>query len=161
MPLNVDLQQILLHLFNFLLLFFLLSLLLYRPVQKYMEKRQADYAARERQTQERLTAAAQAETEAQERLCAMEKTLQAERERALQQPTAECEALLRKAREQADAILRRAQEEAALQAGRTLREGREALTALLLRTAEEHLAVPDADGGYESFLLAAETEHTP
>ncbi|MBQ2083157.1 MAG: hypothetical protein II468_05945, partial [Lachnospiraceae bacterium] len=39
-PLNINLQQILLHLFNFLLLFGGLYLLLYKPVKDFMDKRQ-------------------------------------------------------------------------------------------------------------------------
>ena len=40
-PLNIDWQQILLHLFNFLILFGGLYLLLYRPVKAFMDKRTA------------------------------------------------------------------------------------------------------------------------
>ena len=43
-PLNIDWQQILLHLFNFLILFGGLYLLLYRPVKAFMDKRTAYYA---------------------------------------------------------------------------------------------------------------------
>ena len=38
-PLNVDWQQILLHLFNFIILFGGLWLLLYKPVKNFMAKR--------------------------------------------------------------------------------------------------------------------------
>lgn len=40
-PLNVDWQQILLHLFNFIILFGGLWLLLYKPVKDFMAKREA------------------------------------------------------------------------------------------------------------------------
>ena len=43
-PLNIDWQQILLHLFNFLILAGGLYLLLYKPVKAFMEKRKAYYA---------------------------------------------------------------------------------------------------------------------
>lgn len=39
-PLNVDWQQILLHLFNFIILFGGLWLLLYKPVKNFMAKRE-------------------------------------------------------------------------------------------------------------------------
>lgn len=39
MPLNIDWKQILLHLFNFVLLFAILFFLLYKPVKKFMDKR--------------------------------------------------------------------------------------------------------------------------
>ena len=43
-PLNIDWQQILLHLFNFVLLAGGLYLLLYRPVKDFMKKREDHYA---------------------------------------------------------------------------------------------------------------------
>ena len=42
-PLNIDWQQILLHLLNFVILAGGLYLLLYQPVKAFMEKRQAYY----------------------------------------------------------------------------------------------------------------------
>ena len=38
-PLNIDWQQILLHLLNFVILFAILNFLLYNPVKKFMDKR--------------------------------------------------------------------------------------------------------------------------
>ena len=38
-PLNIDWQQILLHLLNFVILFAILYFLLYDPVKKFMDKR--------------------------------------------------------------------------------------------------------------------------
>ena len=44
MPLNIDWQQILLHLLNFLILFAGLYFILYKPVKKFMKKRADGYA---------------------------------------------------------------------------------------------------------------------
>ena len=43
MPLNINIQQILLHMFNFVLLFGILYFLLYKPVKDFMEKRKHEY----------------------------------------------------------------------------------------------------------------------
>ena len=43
-PLNIDWQQILLHLFNFTILFGALYILLYKPVKNFMDGREAHYA---------------------------------------------------------------------------------------------------------------------
>ena len=43
MPLNIDWQQILLHLLNFVILFAGLWLLLYKPVRKFMQNRREHY----------------------------------------------------------------------------------------------------------------------
>ena len=42
-PLNLDWQQILLHLMNFVILFAILYFLLYKPVRNFMDKRKAAY----------------------------------------------------------------------------------------------------------------------
>ena len=47
-PLNIDWQQILLHLLNFLILAVGLTLLVYRPVKKILEKRKKHFDSRER-----------------------------------------------------------------------------------------------------------------
>jgi F-type H+-transporting ATPase subunit b len=44
MPLNIDFQQIFLHLLNFTLLFAILYYLLYSPVKNFMAKRDEYYA---------------------------------------------------------------------------------------------------------------------
>lgn len=69
-PLNIDWQQILLHLLNFAILAGGLYLLLYKPVSAFMAKRegwyqqQANEAEKTRQEAEALKAAAQARTDA-------------------------------------------------------------------------------------------------
>ena len=54
MPLNIDFQQIFLHLLNFTILFAALDLLLYRPVKAFMDARAAGYAEKDRQARETL-----------------------------------------------------------------------------------------------------------
>lgn len=69
-PLNIDWQQILLHLLNFAILAGGLYLLLYKPVKAFMAKRedwyqaQADEAEKTRQEAEALKASAQARADA-------------------------------------------------------------------------------------------------
>ena len=43
MPLNIDFQQIFLHMLNFVILFAVLYVLLYKPVKKFMDDREAEY----------------------------------------------------------------------------------------------------------------------
>ena len=47
MPLNINLQQILLHLLNFVILFAILYFLLYNPVKKFMEYKKMDDSAKQ------------------------------------------------------------------------------------------------------------------
>ena len=43
MPLNINLQQILLHALNFVILFGAMYFLLYKPVKSFMDSRKAHY----------------------------------------------------------------------------------------------------------------------
>ena len=56
-PLNVDWQQILLHLFNFIILAGGLWLLLYKPVKNFMAKREAYYKDMDKAANDKLAAA--------------------------------------------------------------------------------------------------------
>ena len=56
-PLNIDWQQILLHLFNFTILFGALYILLYKPVRDFMAKRTAYYADMDTRAEDALKAA--------------------------------------------------------------------------------------------------------
>ena len=56
-PLNVDWQQILLHLFNFIILAGGLWLLLYKPVKNFMAKREAYYKDMDKTASDKLAAA--------------------------------------------------------------------------------------------------------
>lgn len=67
-PLNIDYQQILLHLFNFSILAGGLYLLLYRPVKQFMERREAYYEDIHRQAQEDRDQAEQLKAACQEKL---------------------------------------------------------------------------------------------
>lgn len=55
MPLNIDWQQILLHLLNFTILAFGLYFLLFRPVKKIIDKREKEYKDRDEKTKSALS----------------------------------------------------------------------------------------------------------
>ena len=53
-PLNIDWQQIILHLLNFAILAGGLYFLLYHPVRKFMDQREEHYRQMENEAQQRL-----------------------------------------------------------------------------------------------------------
>ena len=67
-PLNIDWQQILLHLLNFLLLVAGLYLLLYKPVKDFMDQRTEHYAKMDEQAKAELSQAEQLKATYQENL---------------------------------------------------------------------------------------------
>ena len=84
-PLNIDWQQILLHLFNFAILTGGLYFLLYSPVKKFMEKREEYYRAMDHEAASRLQEAQKREEQAEKQLeqteqAILEKQMKAEAE---------------------------------------------------------------------------------
>ena len=68
MPLNIDWQQILLHLFNFVILFGMLYFLLYAPVKKFMDKRTEYYKNMDDEAKNKLLKADELKNEYVEKL---------------------------------------------------------------------------------------------
>ena len=71
-PLNIDWQQILLHLFNFTILFGALYILLYKPVKNFMEHREEVYRKEAEETAANLEQSAKSKAEYEEKLAGAE-----------------------------------------------------------------------------------------
>ena len=101
-PLNIDWQQILLHLLNFAILAGGLYLLLYKPVKAFLAKRedwyrqQADAAEETRREAEALKADAQARTDAGEDARRIREDAQTQAEKLLSDARAQAESDRRK-----------------------------------------------------------------
>ena len=78
-PLNIDWQQILLHLFNFSILVGGLYLLLFKPVKNFMDKRTKHYQDMESAAVEREKATAEMEAAMQQRQAALDAELDEKR----------------------------------------------------------------------------------
>ena len=72
LPLNIDFQQILLHLANFAILFVGLYILLYKPVKDFMAKREAHYKEMDDEATEKLNLAKKQADETASRLAAVD-----------------------------------------------------------------------------------------
>ena len=112
MPLNIDFQQIFLHLFNFIILALGLYLLLYRPVVAFMDKRQAHYEELDRQAAEKDAAAQQKLDAYDARLKAADEEIQRRNADANRQLEAKRQERLQRAQEQADKLVEEARKAA-------------------------------------------------
>ena len=116
MPLNIDFQQIFLHLLNFTILLGGLYFLLYRPVKDFMAKRTAYYEDLDRQAKERLAEAERSQEAYRQKLDQADAEIRQKNEQAQQAALDAAEAQLGQAREEAGRILARAREEAQAEA---------------------------------------------
>ena len=146
-PLNIDWQQILLHMFNLIILTGGLYFLLYQPVTAFMKKRQEYYAGLEADAQAKLQEAEQKVREADETLSGMQAEAEQLRADAMKQADAEAAARLAGADAEKQKILAAAREKDAM-----LREANEQIGALVSNAVDK--LVSDADDPYADFLHA-------
>ena len=112
-PLNIDWQQILLHMFNLIILTGGLYFLLYQPVTAFMKKRQEYYAGLEADAQAKLQEAEQKVRDADETLSGMLAEAEQLRADAMKQADAEAAARLAGADAEKQKILAAAKAQAA------------------------------------------------
>lgn len=154
MPLNIDLQQICLHLFNFTLLLAILYFLLYQPVKDFMAKREAYYADMERQAQEALDRAREAQLACEEKFAQADEEIQRRGEEAQRSAAQAADARIALAEAEAGRILERARADAQAEHQRVTGEARREVSDLVM-AAVEKLVLADTAAAYDQFLTAA------
>lgn len=156
-PLNIDWQQILLHLFNFLILFGGLYLLLYRPVKAFMDKRTAYYADMDAEAKRKLADAERQEKQYRDHLANVENEADTLKKQAMESARQAAAEQLRQAKEERRAILDRAQREAAQEKARVLAEAGTEIDALVAEAVDKLLS-PSGKAPLDDFLDRVEKE---
>ena len=154
MPLNIDLQQICLHLFNFTLLLAILYFLLYQPVKDFMAKREAYYADMEHKAQEALDRAREAQTACEEKLAQADEETPRRGSDAPRPAAPAADARLALAEAEAGRILERARADAQAERQRAAGEARREVSDMVM-AAVEKLVLADTAAAYDQFLTAA------
>ncbi len=158
MPLNIDWQQILLHLLNFIILFAGLWLLLYKPVRKFMQKRKDEYEKQDAESERKQTEASQLRAQYEQKLADADAEIEAKRADA--RKTMDAYAAMRKnaAQEEADSILKEARENAVREKEKSVREARREISALAAEATEKLALRETASEAFDQFLDAAEAQ---
>ena len=156
MPLNIDWQQILLHLLNFTILAGGLYFILYKPVKNFMGTREAHYRELDEQSKRDREAAAALRKAAQEKYDAAEDEISLLRTRVSDELEAEKQRQLSEARAQARRILETAGKTAELRNKKALADSNEEIRAMALEAVQK-LLVNDGSA-LDKFLDAAESE---
>ena len=151
MPLNIDLQQILLHWMNLAILTGGLYFLLFKPVKQFMEKRTEHYEELDRQAADKLAQAEQLKTDRQSKLDQADEEIRQERVRAQQAAAQAAQEQLEQAEEQARHIIAKAKAEAEQSKERAIRESQKELRELAAQAAKK-LAAKPGDDFYDQFL---------
>ncbi len=156
MPLNIDWQQILLHLLNFVILFAGLWLLLYKPVRKFMNERRQKYEKMDADAQKKTAEAEESRAEYERKLA--EADAEIEQKRADARKELDRYETMRKnaAEEEASSIVAAARESAAREKERALSDARGEIAGLVTEATEKLVLKESASEAYDSFLDAAE-----
>ena len=157
MPLNIDFQQIFLHLLNFTILFAAMYFLLYKPVKAFMDKRAAYYEDLDRQAQDKLAEAERVRLDYQRRLEAADAEIQEKSAQAQKLAMESAEQQLKRAQAEAAHVVAKASAEAKAEKERIIHEARGEVEEMIATVAEK-LILANTSAAYDQFLEAAGKE---
>lgn len=131
-PLNIDWQQILLHLFNFAILAGGLYFLLYKPIKNFMEQRIAHYQEMEKEAADKIEQAKEQEQEYRMRLESADQEANRKKEQAVKDAEKLAQSILDDARKEKEQILEEAQEEARHEKDQMIQDAKEEIVGLAM-----------------------------
>ena len=151
MPLNINLQQILLHALNFVILFGAMYFLLYKPVKSFMDSRKAHYEKMDEDAKAVHAEAGKTKAGYEAQLKSADEEI-ARRQEALQHAVDERRA---QDEQQAGEIVRKAREDAAREHERVMEQAKGEISELVSAAAEK-LVLSSTSDAYDKFLDTAE-----
>lgn len=153
-PLNIDWQQILLHLFNFTVLAAGLYLLLYKPVKDFMDKRTSYYKQLDDEAKEKLSKAQEMEAAYKDQLSRADSEISQNKAKAALEAERAADEQIKSAKKRAEKMIVDAQEKAKKEREKILAETQQDI-ARLAAVATEKLVLESLDSAYDQFLNAA------
>ena len=156
MPLNIDWQQILLHVFNFVVLFAILYFLLYKPVKDFMDKRQKYYEDMDRAANEKLAESENAKAEYTNKLASVEDELAMTRENAQKELDASLAACRREAEDEAAKIIADAKLAAEREREKILKGAQGEIADMVTVAAEKIISARSTSDAFDQFLAGAQ-----
>lgn len=131
-PLNIDWQQILLHLFNFAILAGGLYFLLYKPVKDFMDQRIAYYQGLEKEAADKIEQAKAQEQEYKNRLESIDLEANHKKEQAARDAEKTAKMIIDDANKQKEQILEQAQKAAEHEKEKILQDAKEEIVGLAM-----------------------------
>lgn len=163
MPLNIDWQQILLHLFNFIILAAGLSFLLFKPVRKFMTEREEGYKKAADEHARAVAETQSLEKEREAKIAALDSDLAEREKQALSVTETRKKRMLEEAREEADRIVSDGRKRAEAEREKYIAGAGDEIASMVLRSAEKLLASESnaaTDGALYDKYLALSDEQT-
>ncbi len=155
-PLNIDVQQILLHFFNFTILFAILYFILYKPVKGFISKREEYYRDMDDKAQEAMNEAESMKEEYLQKMKDVEEEIREQKERVrldLEQATAK---KLKDATEEAGRIITNARREAEIERQKIINSAQADISNMVAESMEKLALEALASDAFDQFLDATE-----
>lgn len=152
MPLNIDWQQILLHLFNFIVLFAILYFLLYKPVKQFMDKRTEYYKNLEDEANANLAESEKVKEEYIKKLSDAEAEIAEKSETARRELAASLDIRKKQAEEEASGIIADARSAAESEREKILKDAQGKITDMVTNAAEKIVSGGDTSDAFDQFL---------
>ncbi|MBR5315548.1 MAG: ATP synthase F0 subunit B [Firmicutes bacterium] len=156
MPLNIDFQQIFLHLLNFTLLFAILYYLLYAPVKNFMAKREAFYADQNKEAAAHLESALHDKEEYAALKASADEEILQEKEKVRRELDELYTRKVRQAEDEAAKILANARQEAEREKTNIIQSAQAEISEMVTAATEKIVLQASASEAFEQFLDAAE-----
>ncbi len=163
MPLNIDFVQVLIHMLNFVILFGGLTLLLFKPITKFLNERKEYYENLEAETAQKVAEADRAKEEYERRLSAIKTDMAHLAQEQEQEMAATANAYLEKAQGKANQIIAEAEKTAKEHKAHILDSAQSDFSELVLEAAKKLIAdtsTPERDRElYDEFIKATKEEN--
>lgn len=154
-PLNIDFQQILLHLLNFAILFFVLYLVLYKPVRKFIDQRNVKYKELDDQAKANLDESEKAKAEYMDKIANVEKEAAAVKEKAMDEANELARERVNAAQAEAERIIANAQSTAEAERDKIIAEAGQQIEEIAKEAAKKAI-FENTSEAMDSFLDAVE-----
>lgn len=156
LPLNIDWQQILLHLFNFSILFAILYFFLYSPVKKFMDERTEHYEELEEEAKANFEEAEKAKAEYLEKLAAADDEIFLKKEKARKELEESKTAKIKQAEAEAEKIVADARLTLEKERAKMIDEAQSEISDMVVEAIEKLAVESVTSSTYDLFLDAAE-----
>ena len=157
LPLNIDCQQILLHMFNLIILGFGLYYILYKPVKAFMDKREAYYKDLDDSANKKNEDADKLLKEYQDKLAKADEEIKDKKNIAMKELDDKVNSELNKAKEDAKRIVEDAKAQGQKKHDELVESANKDICDLAIK-ATSKLVDKTLDDSYDEFLLAVKKE---
>ena len=158
MPLGIDFTQILLHLFNFVILFAGLKVLIWSPVKAFMKHRDEHYREMHEQAEQSLEEASRMKTDYETKLKNAETEIEQMRTAAKREAQENAQRIEDEAKQEARQLLIEAKQEAEEKKQAIVSHAMRDLTEVIEESAKKALFDSDTSELFDAFLKDAGEE---